>query len=81
MEALAAGVPLVIRDRPVLREVFGPAARFAISPQPLPDGLGAALADTDPVRRAAGPGLAARHTVAEAAQRCLAFYRDRKSVV
>lgn len=33
MEALAEGVPLVIRDLPVLREVFGPAARFATSPQ------------------------------------------------
>lgn len=32
MEALAAGVPLVTRDLPVLREVFGEAARFATDP-------------------------------------------------
>lgn len=29
MEALAAGVPVVIRDLPVLREVFGDPASFA----------------------------------------------------
>ncbi len=39
MEALAAGVPLVTRDLPVLREVFGGAARFGADP----DGLAAAL--------------------------------------
>ena len=29
MEALAAGVPVVVRDLPVLREVFGDAVRYA----------------------------------------------------
>ncbi|MET7762836.1 AIR synthase related protein [Streptomyces sp. NPDC005393] len=35
MEALAAGVPLVLRDLPVLREVFGPAARFSATAEAL----------------------------------------------
>jgi len=76
MEALAAGVPLVVRDLPVLREVFGPAARFADTPGDLATALGRALTDPDPARRAAGRALAARHTWAEAAERHLAFYRS-----
>ncbi|GFJ83564.1 MSMEG_0565 family glycosyltransferase [Phytohabitans houttuyneae] len=36
MEALAAGVPVVARDLPVLREVFGPAVRFATDAPPSP---------------------------------------------
>ena len=43
MEALAAGVPLVTRDLPVLREVFGRAARFASDPAGLADALAAAI--------------------------------------
>ena len=35
MEALAAGVPVVMRDLPVLREVFGPAVTFASTPPAL----------------------------------------------
>ncbi|MFF1674898.1 MSMEG_0565 family glycosyltransferase [Streptomyces sp. NPDC058256] len=76
MEALAAGVPLVVRDLPVLREVFGPAARFADSPQSLAAELGRALVSYDPVRAAAGRKLAAGHTWAEAAAHHLAFYRS-----
>ncbi|KUO18831.1 MSMEG_0565 family glycosyltransferase [Streptomyces dysideae] len=75
MEALAAGVPLVVRDLPVLREVFGASARFADTPQDLADELGAALANGDPVRRKAGRELAARHTWDAAARRHLNFYR------
>jgi glycosyltransferase-like protein len=75
MEALAAGVPLVVRELPVLREVFGPAAHFAATPDDLAYALGAAVSHDDPVRRAAGRELAARHTWAEAARRHLAFYR------
>ncbi|MFC7478937.1 glycosyltransferase [Luedemannella flava] len=68
MEALAAGVPLVVRDLPVLREVFGAAARFAADPAGLAAALGDALhAGADPARRAAGRALAARHTWAAAA--------------
>ncbi|MFF7550442.1 MSMEG_0565 family glycosyltransferase [Streptomyces canus] len=54
MEALAAGVPLVVRDLPVLREVFfGPAARFAATPEDLANQLGQALAHPDPALRTA----------------------------
>jgi glycosyltransferase-like protein len=76
MEALAAGVPLVVRDLPVLREVFGPAARFAATPEGLADQLGQALTHRDPLLRAAGRELAARHTWSQAARRHLDFYRS-----
>ncbi|WP_181807345.1 MSMEG_0565 family glycosyltransferase [Streptomyces shenzhenensis] len=76
MEALAAGVPLVVRDLPVLREVFGPAAHFAATPDQLATALGHALTAEDPARRAAGRELAAAHTWAEAARRHLALYRS-----
>jgi glycosyltransferase-like protein len=49
MEALAAGVPVVARDLPVLREVFGDTVRFARTPADLADALAAALSD-DPTR-------------------------------
>jgi glycosyltransferase-like protein len=74
MEALAAGVPLVVRDLPVLREVFSGAARFAADPEALAAQLVAALSEDDPARRAAGRALGARHTWALAARRHLAFY-------
>jgi glycosyltransferase-like protein len=76
MEALAAGVPLVVRDLPVLREVFGPAARYAATPDALAVELGHALTDHDPARRSAGRELAARHTWPAAAASHLAFYRS-----
>jgi glycosyltransferase-like protein len=77
MEALAAGVPLVVRDLPVLREVFGGmgAARFATDPAGFAAQLHAALTEPDPDRRAAGRALAARFTWQAAAQRHLACYR------
>lgn len=77
MEALAAGVPLVVRDLPVLREVFGGmgAARFATDPEHFAAELHAALTEPDPDRRAAGRALAARFTWRAAAERHLAFYR------
>ncbi|MEU3984410.1 MSMEG_0565 family glycosyltransferase [Streptomyces sp. NPDC026672] len=76
MEALAAGVPLVVRDLPVLREVFGPAARFASTPEGLAEELAAAIGADDPVRRAAGRSLAAGHTWESAARAHLEFYRS-----
>jgi glycosyltransferase-like protein len=75
MEALAAGVPLVVRDLPVLREVFGPAARFAATPETLAAELADALTVDAPVRQAAGREIAARHTWDTAARRHLEFYR------
>ncbi|MFD5074535.1 MSMEG_0565 family glycosyltransferase [Streptomyces sp. NPDC058371] len=76
MEALAAGVPLVVRDLPVLREVFGHAARFAATQEDLADQLGQALTHHDPALRMAGRELAARHTWSQAARRHLDFYRS-----
>ncbi|MEU7696536.1 MSMEG_0565 family glycosyltransferase [Microbispora hainanensis] len=76
MEALAAGVPLVMRDLPVLREVFGCAARFAVTPAGLADELADALASPDPRRRTAGRELAARHTWQAAAERHIALYES-----
>jgi glycosyltransferase-like protein len=81
MEALAAGVPTVVADLPVLREVFAGAVRFA--PAPLgADGLAAALAAAlddrargrDHGRRAAGRALAAAHRWDTAARAHLDLY-------
>ncbi|HTJ69930.1 MAG TPA: MSMEG_0565 family glycosyltransferase [Actinospica sp.] len=76
MEALAANVPLVVRDLPVLREVFGPAARFATTPADLATELDHALGAEDPARRLTGRQLAARHTWTAAARRHLDFYHS-----
>ncbi|HZE67105.1 MAG TPA: MSMEG_0565 family glycosyltransferase [Sporichthyaceae bacterium] len=73
MEALAAGVPVVTSDLPVLREVFGGAVRLAATPED----FAAALLDSLAVRNeriAAGRALAARHTWAAAARAHLALY-------
>jgi hypothetical protein len=61
MEALAAGVPLVASDLPVLREVFAGAAVLAADPPALAAGLHDALTRPDPARAAAGRALAARY--------------------
>ena len=74
MEALAAGVPVVTRSLPVLREVFGPAARFAADPAGFASELRAALASPAALR-AAGQALAARYTWQAAATAHLAVYR------
>jgi glycosyltransferase-like protein len=76
MEALAAGVPLVTRDLPVLREVFGGAALFGSGTPGIAAALGDALDRPDPARTAAGRSLAARHTWQAAAQRHLELYRS-----
>jgi glycosyltransferase-like protein len=77
MEALAAGVPLVVRDLPVLREVFDGAARFAGTARELAQELGRALSDEEngTARRESGRRLAARHTWEAAARGHVAFYR------
>ena len=76
MEALAAGVPTVVSDLPVLREVFGDAAAFAAGPGALAAALADALDRPDPARRAAGRALAARYTWPAAARRHLKLYRS-----
>lgn len=74
MEALAARVPVVVRDLPVLREVFGGAVRFATGVAGLGAALGAALHAPDPARTERGTALAFRHTWTAAARAHLALY-------
>ena len=74
MEALAAGVPLVMSDLPVLREVFRDAATFANGPRELAKAIGQALADPAPDQRARGRELAAGYNWQTAAQAHLDLY-------
>jgi glycosyltransferase-like protein len=75
MEALATGVPVVTRDLPVLREVFGGAVRFARTPAGLSSALLGALSDPDGYREA-GRALASRYTWRAAAAAHLELYRS-----
>lgn len=79
MEALAAGVPLVARDLPVLREVFAGAARFADGPEGFAREIAEVLEgtdpDLDPAQATVGRALAAAHTWDAAAEAHLALYR------
>jgi glycosyltransferase-like protein len=79
LEALAAGVPTVMSDLPVLREVFRDAVLFADSPTTAA-GLAAALAEAldrpDPVRRVNGEALARAHTWSAAARSHLDLYEE-----
>jgi len=79
MEALAAGVPLVTRDLPVLREVFAAAARFAEGPEGFADQIARVLDGTDPeldpAHATVGRALAAAHTWDAAAAAHLERYR------
>ncbi|PRY09759.1 MSMEG_0565 family glycosyltransferase [Kineococcus rhizosphaerae] len=68
MEALAAGVPLVTRDLPVLREVFDGAALFADDPASIAAALRTAVEQPDLDRTERGRRLAARHTWSAAAR-------------
>ncbi|WP_354529056.1 MSMEG_0565 family glycosyltransferase [Nakamurella sp. UYEF19] len=77
MEALAAGVPLVVRDLSVLREVFDGAAAFAGDPNAMAERIAEALTDTDHPLTAQGRALAARHTWSAAAAAHLDFYSTR----
>jgi glycosyltransferase involved in cell wall biosynthesis len=75
MEALAAGVPTVVSDLPVLREVFDGAVAFAAGPEALTATLAEALDRPDDARHAIGRALAERYTWAQAARRHVALYR------
>jgi glycosyltransferase-like protein len=75
MEALAAGTPVVARDLPVLREVFGETVRYARTNADLASQLTAAM-DIDRVRQSAGRDLAGGLTWEHAAERHLEFYRS-----
>jgi glycosyltransferase involved in cell wall biosynthesis len=72
MEALAAGVPVVARDLPVLREVFGGAVRFASSPMAMAGSLATVL--SEPPDPEIGRALAASYTWEAAAAAHLDFY-------
>lgn len=74
MEALAAGVPVVARDLPVLREVFGDTVRYADTVAGIADALAAALSEPSAAARAAGVALAATYTWDAAAARHERFY-------
>ena len=84
MEALAAGVPVVARDLPVLREVFRDAVRYATDPAGIAAALRASIAgagDTDNSGSAAdvaerGRRLAASYTWDAAAEAHLTLYRS-----
>ncbi|HEX4099471.1 MAG TPA: MSMEG_0565 family glycosyltransferase [Pseudonocardiaceae bacterium] len=76
MEALAAGIPLVVSNLPVFREIFTGVARFADDPAELAAQLRAGLAEPDVDAREAGRALAARYTWPAAALRHLDLYRS-----
>jgi glycosyltransferase-like protein len=76
MEALAAGIPLVVSNLPVFREIFTGVARFADDPAELAAQLCAGLAEPDVDAREAGRALAARYTWSAAAKRHLDLYRS-----
>lgn len=74
MEALAAGVPVVARDLPVLRELFGGIAWLADSPPEFARGLRALLDRPDENRKQAGQKHARRYTWQAAAHAHLQLY-------
>jgi glycosyltransferase-like protein len=76
MEALAAGTPVVVRDLPVFREVFGDTVRYGTGPESLAAALRAAIEEPDPSRAARGRALAAAHTWSAAAHRHVELYRS-----
>lgn len=73
MEALAAETPVVARDLPVLREVFGGAVTYATAPQEMAQRLADAIDHGHDV--SAGRTLARSLTWDEAARRHVEFYR------
>jgi len=79
MEALAAGTPVVVRDLPVLREVFGTTVTFAADSGALAAQLLQATVRHDAQRQRAGRDLAFEHTWVRAARAHLELYRDLSS--
>jgi glycosyltransferase-like protein len=79
MEALAAGVPVVARDLPVLREIFAAAVRFAEDPAGFAHQIARVLdgsdPELDPAHATVGRALAAAHTWDAAATAHLDLYR------
>jgi glycosyltransferase-like protein len=73
MEALAAGVPVVTRDLPVLREVFRDAVRFAGDPAGFAGQMAAALRSPGSGRDA-GQALAGQYSWDAAAEAHVSLY-------
>ncbi|MGV9863380.1 MSMEG_0565 family glycosyltransferase [Rhodococcus koreensis] len=73
MEALAAGVPVVARDLPVLREVFGDTALFTSTHQQMADAL---AQPADPGQLDRGRALARAHSWDDTARAHLDFYKS-----
>jgi glycosyltransferase involved in cell wall biosynthesis len=80
MEALAAGVPVVTRDLPVLREVFGTTVGYGTDPAGLASAMRESMTDPDPRRGARGRSLATAHTWHAAARAHLTLYRTLRAV-
>ncbi|MGQ7296365.1 MSMEG_0565 family glycosyltransferase [Quadrisphaera sp. KR29] len=75
LEALAAGVPVVARDLPVLREVLGEAALFGATAVEIADALGVALGGASP-GPSLGRAVAAAHGWTRAAAAHEGFYEQ-----
>ncbi|HZI80614.1 MAG TPA: glycosyltransferase family 1 protein [Vicinamibacterales bacterium] len=75
LDALAAGVPIVVLDTEVAREIYGPAAVYVTSPEPalVEAALDAALFDAGTRRRVleAAPQVLERYSWQESARRTL----------
>ncbi|MBB5916067.1 glycosyltransferase-like protein [Nocardia transvalensis] len=74
MEALAAGVPVVGRDLPVLREVFGDAIAYGTNPTDMATAMAQSL-QREPSAAEHGRAVAARFGWDKAARSHLEFYR------
>lgn len=74
MEALAAGVPVVARDLPVLREVFGDQVEFAADVTSMASALRGALAGAFGHRRHSGVALASSFNWDTVARAHVDFY-------
>lgn len=75
MEALAAGVPVVARDLPVMREIFGDTVAYATDVPGIAEAL-ERVTDDGPVDPAAGVRLARSFTWQTAARAHEDFYRQ-----
>jgi glycosyltransferase-like protein len=76
MEALAARVPVVARDLPVLREVFRDQVEYAVDAASIAAALRRALDGEFAFRREAGAALARSYSWDAAAAAHVAFYRE-----
>lgn len=74
MEALAASTPVVARDLPVIREVFGDTVLYAKTPTDIALQLNAVLRRTAAIDTGAGLALARAHTWERAARAHEVFY-------